>query len=111
MLNMDWKCNKAELEAWVEMSRDWDAKEIDLDEDGRIWVLITPKMLEEEAREYAEVKLTMVKAGKELLSPRRENSQVMTMYRATKCLRRVVQASTPIHQVIGTPIMGPKVTV
>jgi len=35
----------------------------------------------------------------------------MTMYAVMKGLEGVLQASMPIHQVIGTPIPGPEVTV
>jgi len=94
------------------MSWDWDAEDINPDKnDRKIWVLITPKMIEEEARECAEAKLPMVEAGQEPPSVRSENKQVMTMYVVTKGLEGVMQVSMPVCQVIGTPIRGPKVTV
>ena len=55
---MDWQHNKAELEGHAyEMSWDWDAEDIDLDkDDGRMWVPITPKTLQDEAMRTTEVK-------------------------------------------------------
>jgi len=44
------QCNRVELEGRAyEMSWDWDAEDIDLDEDDeRMWVPITPKTLKDE---------------------------------------------------------------
>ena len=52
------KHNKAELEGHAyEMSWDWDAEDINPDEDdGRMWVPTTPKTLEDEALKTVEVK-------------------------------------------------------
>ena len=51
MLKKDQQCNKAELEGHTyEISWDWDAEDIDPDEDNRrMWVPITPKTLDNEA--------------------------------------------------------------
>jgi len=53
-----------ELEGWeYEMSWDWDAEDIDPDEnDGREWIPITPKTLEDEARQFAERKPAVTEA-------------------------------------------------
>jgi len=87
------------------MSWDWDA---DLDENDRwIWVPITPKTLDEEALQAAEAKLQTVEVEEELLTTRSEPHQVMSMYVVTNGPRGVIQASMPVPQVVGTPIMGP----
>jgi len=55
---MDWQQNKAELEGQAyKMSWDWDTEDIDLDEnDSWKWVPITPKTLEDKARQFTETK-------------------------------------------------------
>ena len=108
VLNMNWQHNKAELEGQVyKMSWDWDAKDIDPDEDnGWMWVPITPKTLEDEALWIAETKLVVREAEEEMPPIRSEPHQVMTMYAVTNGPGGVRQATTPVHQVIGTPCEG-----
>jgi len=46
---------------------DWDAYDIDLEEnDGKMWVPITCKTIEDEAMECVEAKLAMVEVEQEL---------------------------------------------
>ena len=94
------------------MSWDWDAEDINPDKNNRnIWVSKTPNTIEEEAGECVEAKLPTFEAGQGPPSTRSKNKWVRTMYVVTKRQEGVVQASTPIHQVIGTPIRDPKVTI
>jgi len=63
-------------------------------------VPITPKTLEEEALEPAEAKLETVEVEEEPPTTRSEPCWVMSIYTVTKGPSRVMQASTPVHQVI-----------
>ena len=58
VLNMDQQQNKAGLEGWAyEMSWDWDAEDINPDENNSWeWFPITPKTLEDKARQFTETK-------------------------------------------------------
>jgi len=91
------------------MSWDWDAEDIDPDEDdGRMWVPITPKTLEDEAVRTAEVKRDTSEDEEEPRTIKNRPHQMMSMYMVSHGPTGVVQASTPIHQVMGMPIIGPR---
>src|SRR5882724_11882963 len=90
------------------MSWDWDAKDIDPDkDDGWMWVPITPKTLEDEAIQTAEVKQSTSEDEEELCAVGDGPHQMMSMYVVSHGPNEVVQASTPIRQVVGMPIIGP----
>jgi len=110
---MDQQCNKVELEGRAyEMSWDWDAEDIDPDKnDGRMWVPITPKTLEDKAMKIAETKPVVSEAEEEVPTIRSKSCQTMSMYAVTNRPGKVIQASMPILQVVGTPVMGPEVIV
>ena len=89
------------------MSWDWDAKDINPDEDDRrVWVPITPKTLEDKALQTTEVKPAISEDEEELWAIKNRPHQT-SMYVVTHRPARVVQASTPVHQVMGMPIIGP----
>jgi len=94
------------------MSWDWDTEDIDLDEDnGRIWVLIMPKTLAGEAGDKAEATLPMARVENNTLEARRENRQMMAMYVVADGSEGPVQASLPVLQLIGMPVIGPTVII
>ena len=94
------------------MSWDWDAKDIDLDEDyGRMWVPITPKTLEDKAMQTVEAKLMISEVEEELCAIKNGPHQMMSMYVVTKGPAGVMQALMPICQVVVTPIIGPGDTI
>src|SRR5882724_12241946 len=92
---MDRQCNKAELEGHAyEMSWDWDAKDINLDEDDRrMWVPITPKTLEDEALQTMEVKWVISEDEEELHTIKNIPHQMMSMYAVTRGPTGVMRAS------------------
>ena len=60
---------------------------------------------------YAEAKLVTVKAGEGLPNATNENLWAMSMYTVTKGPEGVMQASMPIHQIVGMSIRGPIATI
>ena len=94
------------------MSWDWDADNINLDEnDSQEWVPITPKTLEDKARQFAESKPVVTEAEEEMPLIRSKPRQTMSVYAITNRPEGVVQTSTPVCQAMGTPITGPRATV
>jgi len=90
------------------MSWDWDAKDINPDkDDGRMWVPITPKTLEDEAIQTVEVKWSTSEDEEEPRAVGDGPHRTMSMYMVSHRLTGVVQASMPIWKVLGTPIIGP----
>jgi len=79
------------------MSWDWDAEDIDPDEDdGRMWVPITPKTLEDEAVRTAEVKRDTSEDEEEPRTIKDGPHWMMSMYMVSHGPTGVVQASMPI---------------
>jgi len=113
VLNMDWQHNEVELEGQAyKMSWDWDTEDIDLDEnDGWMWVPITPKKLEDKAKQFAETKPAVAEAEEEVPTIRSEPHWMMSIHAVTNGPGGVVQASTPVFQVVKTLITGPRATV
>ena len=94
-----------------EMSWDWDAKDINLDEDDeRMWVPITPKTLKDEAMQTAEVKQAISEDEEEPCTIKNGPHWTMSMYAVTHGPTGVMQALMPICQVMGMPIIGPRET-
>jgi len=75
------------------------------------WVPITPKTLEDEARQCAESKPAVTEAEEEMPIIRSEPFQMMSVYAVTNGPEGVIQASTPICQAMGTSITGPRATI
>jgi len=90
------------------MSWDWDAEDINLDEDdGRTWIPITPKTFEDEETQTVEVKWSTSEDEEELHAVRDGPHRTMSMYVVSCGPTGVVQALTPIRKVVGMPIIGP----
>ena len=98
------------MNAWAEaMSWDWDTEDIDLEEDnGQIWVPVTPKTLEEGNEESGDVPPETPKWADQGLGGIETHGQMMNVYPVEKGPAGVGQARTPIRQVVQMPkITGP----
>ena len=91
------------------MSWDWDMEDIDTEEDDRkIWVLVTPKTLEEGNEESGDVPPEPPKWADWSLGGIETHGRTMNVYPVEKGPAGVGQACTPIRQVVQTPrIPGP----
>ena len=85
------------------MCWDLDAKDINMDEDdGRIWVLVTPWTLEEGIGN--EGKNVLPRTEEDSTGPNEGRNTIctMSMYAVTDGLDGVIQATMPVSQVVET---------
>jgi len=94
------------------MSWDWDIEDIVPDEDdGRMWVPIKPKTLGEEAGNNDAATPPTARAENHAPAASTENRLEMAIYAVADGPEGPIQASSSVHQIVGMPIIVPKVII
>src|SRR5882724_9072110 len=94
------------------MSWDWDIEDVVPDEDdGRMWVPIKPKTLGEEAGNNDAATPPTARAENHAPAASTENRLEMAIYAVADGPEGPIQASSSVHQIVGMPIIVPKVII